>query len=148
MSSTSIRPQSFENHRAYPPAHYIAAGLVLLIDAGHRAILAFGAPGFWSAWSALAGLALVLVWAASRGRAQLVQDRVIRLEMQLRLERLLGPARRADLERLELPQRIALRFASDAELPALLERVLKGELTHPDDIKRAVRDWQADWLRV
>jgi hypothetical protein len=146
--SSALRPQSFANHRAFPPLYYVAAGLVLVVDAGHRIWLAFGVPGFWSVWSALAGVALVLVWAASRGLPQLVQDRVIRHEMQLRLERLLGPARRADIERLELPQRIALRFASDAELPALFERVLKGELARPDDIKRAVGDWQADWLRV
>ncbi|NOT32172.1 MAG: hypothetical protein HOP15_17130, partial [Planctomycetes bacterium] len=66
----------------------------------------------------------------------------------LRLERLLGPARRAEIERLELPQRIALRFASDEELPGLFERVLKGGFAKPDDIKRGVRNWQADWLRV
>jgi hypothetical protein len=148
MSSPSVRPQSFQNHRAIPPVSYLLAGLVLAVDAGHRAWLAFGAPGLWSVWSALVGMALVIVWYASRRRAQIVQDRVIRLEMQLRLERLLGPARRADFERLELPQRIALRFAGDEELPKLLERVLAGQLVAPDDLKREVKSWQADWLRV
>ncbi len=148
MSSPAIRPQSFQNHRAIPAASYLLAGLVLAADAGHRAWLAFGAPGLWSICSALAGMALVIVWYASRRRAQIVQDRVIRLEMQLRLERLLGPARRAEIEHLELPQRIALRFAGDEELPALFERVRKGEFAKPDDIKRSVKNWQADWLRV
>lgn len=145
---SSIRPQSFANHRAIPPLTYLVAGLVLLVEAGHRAWLALSAPGFWSIWSALVGVALLIMWWASRMRAQVVQDRVIRFEMQLRLERLLGPARKADFERLTLQQRIALRFASDAELPALFERILKGEFAKPDDIKRAVKDWQADWLRV
>ncbi|NOT29224.1 MAG: hypothetical protein HOP15_02115, partial [Planctomycetes bacterium] len=95
MSSPALRPQSFANHRAFPPASYLLAGLVLTVEAGHRAWLAFGAPGLWSVWSALAGAALLVVWHASRRRAQIVQDRVIRLEMQLRLERLLGPARRS-----------------------------------------------------
>lgn len=147
MSST-VRPQSFANHRAIPPLPYLLAGLVLLVDTVHRARLAFAAPDFGSVLAVLVGVALLLVFAASRRRAQIVQDRVIRLEMQLRLERLLGAARKGDLERLTLPQRIALRFASDAELPALFERILQGEFARPDDIKRAVKDWQADWLRV
>ena len=142
------RPQSFANHRAIPPATFLLAGLVLLVQAGRATWLAVGTPGFWSAWSALAWIALLVVWFASRRRAQIVQDRLIRLEMQLRLERLLGAARRADFERLTLPQRIALRFAGDAELPGLFERTLAGEFARPDDLKRAVKDWQADWLRV
>jgi hypothetical protein len=147
MSSTN-RPQSFSNHRAIPPAYYFLAGLVLVVEFGHRIWLAFGAPSFWSVWSVLTGAALLAVWFASRRCAQIVQDRVIRLEMQLRLERLLGTARGADFARLELPQRIALRFAGDEELPKLLERVLAGQLVRPDDIKREVKSWQADWLRV
>jgi hypothetical protein len=41
-----------------------------------------------------------------------------------------------------------LRFAGDAELPGLVDEVLSGRLTAPDEIKRRVKDWQADWLRV
>lgn len=148
MSTEAPRPQSFQNHRAWPPPLYLAAGFVLLVEACHRAWLAVKEPGLWALWSALAGSALLVVWNESRRRAQIVQDRVIRLEMSLRLERLLGPARRGDVERVELPQLIALRFASDAELPALLDEVLAGRLAKPDDIKRRVIDWQRDWLRV
>jgi len=147
MSSNS-RPQSFANHRAIPPLDWMLAGLVLLVETLHRAWLALAAPQFWNLWSVLVGGALIAVFLASRRRAQIVQDRVIRLEMQLRLERLLGAGRKADIERLTLPQRIALRFAGDAELPALFERTLRGELARPADVKRAVKDWQADWLRV
>lgn len=148
MTAASIKPQSFANHRAIPPLLFLAAGLVLLVEAGHRIWVAIGAPDFWSVWSALVGMALLVVWAASRFRAQIVQDRVIRLEMQLRLERVLGAARRADIAQLELPDIIALRFASDAELPALFDEVAAGKFAKPDDIKRRVKDWQADWLRV
>jgi hypothetical protein len=49
--------------------------------------------------------------------------------------------------RLSLPQLIALRFASDEELPDLMGRALDERLT-PDQIKRAVRDWQGDYLRT
>lgn len=146
--SAIVRPQSYANHRAIPPASYLLAGLVLAVEAGHRLWLALGTPDFWTIWGALAWVALFLTWAASRLRARIVQDRVVRLEMQLRLERLLGPGRRADIARLELPQLVALRFEGDALLPGLVERVLAGELVRPNDIKRAVKDWQADWLRV
>lgn len=146
--SATVRPQSYANHRAIPPVSFLLAGAILALEVGHRAWLAFRTPDFWTIQAALAWAALFLTWAASRLRARIVQDRVIRLEMQLRLERLLGPSRRADVARLELPQLVALRFEGDAFLPALVERVLAGELVRPNDIKRAVKDWQADWLRV
>ncbi|MBC7931370.1 MAG: hypothetical protein H7Z38_12480, partial [Rubrivivax sp.] len=49
-----------------------------------------------------------------------------------------------------LPTRqiVALRFASDEELPGLVQQVLDGKLTKGDEIKRAVRQWRADTLRV
>lgn len=141
-------PQTFANHRAIPPASYLAAGLVLLVFTARRAWLAALDPGFDSVLFALVGLALLVTWHHARTRAMRVQDRVIRLEMRLRLERLLGPERRADVERLALDQLIALRFASDEELPALFEQVLAGRIVEPKEIKRGVKGWQADWLRV
>jgi len=73
-----------------------------------------------------------------------LQNRIIQLEMQVRLARL-GLDR--DFARLTLAQLIALRFAADAELPALIARALSEGLT-PDQIKRAVKDWQGDYLRT
>ena len=73
-----------------------------------------------------------------------LQNRIIRLEMQVRLARL---GRERDLQRLALRQIVALRFASDAELPALIDRAMSEKLS-ADDIKRAVRDWQGDHLRT
>lgn len=142
------RPQSFSNHRSLPPPVLIAAGLVLLVEVGRRVWLATRAPDLEHLWLVVVWSTLFVAWYQLRRRAQIVQDRVIRLEMRLRLERLLAPARRGDVERLQLSQIIALRFAGDAELPALFEQVLAGQLVPPQAIKRAVRDWQADWLRV
>jgi purine nucleoside permease len=73
-----------------------------------------------------------------------LQDRIIRLEMQTRLARL---GRAADCGRMTLRQIVALRFASDAELPALLDRAAAEHLT-ADQIKRAVTAWQADHMRT
>ena len=93
---------------------------------------------------ALLGAAVVIGITVTRTFALRLQDRIIRLEMQTRLARL---GRDGDLVRLSLPQLIALRFASDAELPALADRAAAEQLT-PDQIKRAIRDWQGDHLRT
>jgi hypothetical protein len=146
--STTLRPQSFENHRARIPPVFLFAGIVPVAWTGYCVWSAIHALESWNVWGWLLGLALTVLWFASRRNAQIVQDRVIRLEMQLRLERVLGPSRREDIARIGLPQLVALRFASDAELPALVDEVLAGKLAKPDDIKRRVKDWQADWLRV
>jgi len=77
-----------------------------------------------------------------------MQDRIIRLEMRLRLAGLL----KGDLEgkgnTLSVSQLVGLRFASDAELPDLVRKVLSENLTKSDDIKKLVKNWQADHLRA
>ena len=73
-----------------------------------------------------------------------VQDRVIRLEMRVRMTRL---GLEQELERLEARQIIALRFASDAEMAELARRAI-GEKLPPDQIKRAVQQWQGDFFRT
>lgn len=141
------RPQSFANHRAIAGV-YIAAGLVLAADLVVRAVQAVRDPQLATIWPVVAGAALLVVWQVARGKALIVQDRVIRLETRLRLERVLPPEQRADVARLTLDQLLALRFASDAELPALVRDVLAQGTTDRDEIKRRVKSWQADWLRV
>ncbi|MGE3520945.1 MAG: DUF6526 family protein, partial [Vicinamibacterales bacterium] len=83
-------------------------------------------------------------------RAQIltVQDRVIRVEMRLRLRALLTPDAAARAAALPVKQLVALRFAGDAELPSLVEEVLAGRLVSQKDIKTRVQDWQADFLRA
>ena len=148
MSSKTARQQSFDNHRSWPPIIFVIAGFVLLADTLRHSWLAIDTHDFWHVWACMVDVALLVVGLASRRNAQIVQDRVIRLEMQVRLERVLGATRRADVTRLELAQLVALRFASDAELPQLVGEVLAGKLTKAGEIKRRVKDWQADWLRV
>jgi hypothetical protein len=108
-------------------------------------------------WDAVAGerslrsLALILLGFITlltvtilRTFALRLQDRIIRLEMRVRLARL---GREPELDRLRVKQIVALRFASDAELPALIDRAVAEKLS-PDQIKRAVKNWQADHLRT
>jgi hypothetical protein len=76
------------------------------------------------------------------------QDRIIRLEERMRLERLLPPTMKERAAGLTTSQLIALRFASDDEVPDLARRVMDGELHSRADIKRAIRAWRTDDLRV
>jgi hypothetical protein len=95
-------------------------------------------------------VAAALVLAAFYGRifALRVQDRVIRLEMQLRLQSLLPPDLRARISEFTVAQLVALRFASDGELPALARKVLDEHLVERKAIKKMIRDWQPDMLRA
>ena len=135
--------QSYANHvrrpRLWNTASVLAvvAFALLVIDAVKQGSLV-------SVALAALGAAVVLALSTLRLTATRLQDRVIRLEMQVRLTRL---GRAADAARLSTRQMVALRFASDAELPALVDRTLGEQLT-PDAIKRAVTDWQADPIRV
>jgi len=147
MSDSQHRPQDLANHRAMPRL-FMAVGAVLLIEELRRLWQAVAAPGWGSAWSVIVGLALLSLWALMRLWALRLQDRVIRAEMHARLARLLGPERQGAISDLRLSHLIALRFASDGELPALFEKVSAGELSSADDIKQRITQWRADWLRV
>jgi hypothetical protein len=96
----------------------------------------------------LLAVALLLGFGLTRNFALRVQDRVIRLEMQLRLERLLSAEMRARIPEFSVGQLVSLRFASDAELPALARKVLDEKLENRAAIKKQVTDWQTDNLRA
>ena len=135
--------QNYANHPHRPYAWQVAwVGAV--VAAGLLMSSAYDAPSAPSIALALLGISVVIGITLMRLFALRLQNRIIRVEMQLRLARV---GRERDAATLTLPQLVALRFASDAELPALLDRTLAEQLTG-DQIKRAVTDWQADYGRV
>jgi hypothetical protein len=143
-----VKPQSLENHARYVPLYHFLLTLLLLVNLGYwvRAMLA-GFTGLRLAGLVVA-VALFILFFYARQFALTVQDRVIRLEMRLRMERLLPADLMARFGELEPRQLVALRFAGDEELPGLTRRVLAGELVSDSQIKHQIKDWQPDWLRA
>jgi hypothetical protein len=92
-------------------------------------------------------VALAIVVLKTRLYSLRVQDRVIRLEEQLRLVALLPEPLRSRVPELTPSQLVGLRFASDAELPKLVERTLSEKLSQAD-IKKSIQNWRPDYLRV
>jgi len=138
-----METQTYANHR-YRPRLWATGAVAAIVAIVLVAWVTISAPTLLNvALLLLAYAALVAIFTVRQFSLKL-QDRIIRLEMQTRLARL---GRDADLARLSLRQIIALRFASDAELPALMQRAIDEKMTH-DQIKRAVTTWQGDYLRT
>ncbi len=146
MSNGTV--QTYATHRRYVPLyHFVAAALLLasLVYAVWSVITSFSLQSVM--YLALV-LAVVMVYYFSRVFPLAVQDRLIRLEERMRLERILPDALRPRIEEFTTGQLIALRFASDAELPALAQRVLDENLQDREEIKRQVSHWRADHQRA
>jgi hypothetical protein len=145
----SDQPQSFRNHARYVVGYHGILTLILLLNTGYAVMHVWRHPRFPQSWVYLAlAFGLWLLFYYARAFALTVQDRLIRLEETLRMERLLPPALTARIGELTREQFIALRFAGDAELPSLVQKVLDERITDKKRIKQLVRDWRADHLRV
>jgi hypothetical protein len=141
--------QNFKNHAKFVPLYHFFALPVLLIN--------FGVQLYW--WIKLGFIPLhffpVLVAAAlflgvlyGRLFALAVQDRLIRLEEKLRYERVLPEELRWRADELTVDQFVSLRFASDDELPQLMQKVLDEKLTKRKAIKAQIKNWKPDYLRA
>lgn len=140
--------QRFERHARWNPLFHFIASPILLVNLVMAVNALARAPGAATAWGAILAFGLYIGVAAGRTQALTVQNRLIRLEERLRLQRLLPAEMQGDIDALGVRELIALRFASDAELPALVRRVRTGEFSSPKEIKRAVREWRPDHLRA
>ena len=140
--------QTFENHtRTIPAYHYFTLGLIAVnaLWAIYRVATDFSVDRLMTLFAAV-GLVMVAIFA--RTFALRVQDRVIRLEMRLRLAQILPADLRPRINDLSVSQLCALRFAPDAELPELTRRVLTDNIRDRKAIKRMVKNWEADVLRA
>jgi uncharacterized membrane protein YciS (DUF1049 family) len=140
-------PQSLDNHRRIIPIYLAVLGIFALntIWSLYRLVRV---PSIDTLLAVLMAVSFVLLGLYARRFALTVQDRVIRLEMQLRLRGLLPPDLQSRIPELTRRQLIALRFASDEELPDLCRAVLKDNITEGKAIKKMIKNWNADHLRA
>jgi len=144
-----VAEQNFANHtRFFPPFHFFVVPVMAInfFWACYR-LYALGLS-WWGAEQVLLALGLFVGFGVARLIALKVQDRVIRLEERLRYERLLPADLKARAGELEVGQIISLRFASDAELPTLLRKVLDEKMTERKAIKQMIKTWRPDYLRA
>jgi len=145
-----MKQQDYAHHiRFYPPHHFVFYPLMGCLMVG-SAICIFRFPENRLVWIAITLLFAAVIWVSYMMRqhyALTLQDRIVRLELRLRYFQLTQqPFERYEM-RLRFSQLAALRFASDAELPLLVEKTLQEGLS-ADAIKKSIRNWVPDHMRV
>jgi Family of unknown function (DUF6526) len=141
--------QNFTNHAKTVPAFHFFVLPVLLLNVGWSVYR--WKVSLWSIDGAvwvLTSVAILMGFLLARMFALSVQDRVIRMEERLRCERLLPQDLQPRIVELEPGQLISLRFASDAELPALARKVLDEKIKDRKAIKQQIKHWRPDYLRA
>jgi hypothetical protein len=141
-------PQTYKNHARFFPLFHFFVAPVLLLNVLNAIRHVYNRPARDTGWELVVAAALVGLALAARLMALKVQDRVIRLEMRLRMQQAVPADLCARFEELTPSQLVALRFASDAELADLVRDVLAGKLQTQKAIKERVRNWAPDYLRA
>jgi Family of unknown function (DUF6526) len=142
------KTQNFENHVQFAPAFHFFVMPVFLINLVWAIVHVFHVFTAGSVIALLVALALPVLAGSARTFALKVQDRLIRLEMRLRLQEILPPDLRPRIPEFTVNQLVSLRFASDEEMPELARRVLTDKINDRKAIKKLVRSWQPDLLRA
>lgn len=144
--------QNYANHRKFVPGyHFVAYGILVINFIWSLYRLFWGLPGvpfFDRLLSVLLAVAFMLVALYARTFPLKAQDRVIRLEERMRMQRLLPADLQDRIGDLRASQLIALRFASDQELPALTRTVMEKNIKDSNEIKKMIRDWRTDHFRL
>ena len=141
--------QNLANHTKFFPLFHFFVLPVLLVNLG---VQIYWLKEFWNTFrgifNVLLALTLIAGFLSARRFALSVQDRVIRLEERLRYQRLLPADLQLRIEEFTVAQLVSLRFASDAELPALARKVLDEKMQERKAIKQLVKNWKPDYLRA
>jgi hypothetical protein len=145
-----MKQQNYSNHvRYYAPHHFVFYPLILVfLIASIRAIVKY--PEQALLWAAITGIILLIGWLSFMVRQHYGltnQNRIVRLELRLRYYILTQQRLEPIEQQLSFGQLAALRFASDAELPALIQRAIKEQLSS-SAIKKVIINWEPDHMRV
>jgi hypothetical protein len=144
----TTRAQSYANHRRVFPLYHLFALPILLANVVVMMVVSVRHPSLWNLWLVVVAIGLVGGMVANRASTLIVQNRVIGLEMRLRLATILPVELCQRIPELHIKQLVGLRYAGDDELVGLVERCLRGELVTADAVKREVRHWRPDYVRA
>jgi hypothetical protein len=140
--------QTYRTHRRFVPGYHFVTSLFFLLYLGWTGVQLVKHPGVGGAIALLFAVGVVLLYRYVRQFPLAVQDRVIRLEEQLRLARLLPADLQNRIDSLSADQLIALRFAADGEVAELVRKVLAEGITDREAIKRLITTWRPDAMRA
>lgn len=148
--------QNLSNHAKIVPIFHFFLLPLLFLNLVSAAYLLFATasrvrqllPLSHAILNLLVAMALIVLAVLARVFALGVQDRVIRLEERLRYQQLLPDDLKPRIHEFTINQLVALRFASDAELPLLARKVLEGRLNSRKAIKQMIQNWRADCHRI
>ena len=147
MSGQSTQ-QNAANHARFVPGYHFVAGSLALLNLGWALYRVATRPNGDTGAALVVAVTLLLVTWYARAFPLAVQDRIIRLEERLRLARLMPPSLQQNCDALTPSQLIALRFASDSELPELATKVINDGVTDRARIKGMIREWRPDHMRA
>ena len=142
-----MKEQNFNNHAQMVPGfHYLTFGGISVLLGGSiiYVVKSSAENKYLAALLVLASIVFVLVAWYTRTFALKAQDRAIRAEENLRHYVLTGKLLPSSLR---VGQIVALRFAPDAEFPALAEKAAANNLSGKE-IKQSIQNWKADFYRV
>jgi len=140
-------PQTYANHRRYDPIFHLFTFGVLAISFLLTVWRTVRAPSVENAWWIFVAAAALVLFFRVRGYALKVQDRIIRLEERLRLEKLLSEPLRGRIGDVSVGQLIGLRFAPDGEVEERVRQALEEQLSG-EEIKKRIKVWRPDTFRV
>ena len=144
----SDAPQNYANHAKMVPVYHYLGSLLMLALLGWTGLRLVRAPSVDTVMAFLLLVLVILGYFYGRLFALGVQDRVIRLEERLRMDRLFSDDLKARIGDFTTEQLIGLRFATDEDLPALARRVLDEGISDRKTIKQAVKTWRPDHQRI
>jgi hypothetical protein len=140
--------QNYANHRRIFPLFHFFAFPIVSLNILVLLITLLRHPALGDVWPLVFAIGVAAGFLACRASILTVQDRLIGLEMRLRLTAVLQPELSMRIPELRLRHLVGLRFAGDAELPLLVKRCLDGELRTADQVKREIREWRPDFVRA
>ena len=144
------QPQSYKNHTRFDPLFHFFVLPMLLLNLGFAIYATIHSWPYYEhthMWWIAMSIVFFVMAGISRSSALRAQDRIIRLEEQLRLADLLAEEELGLIEALSIRQYIGLRFASDAEVANLAKRAVAENLTEKQ-IKESIVNWRPDNHRV